>query len=155
MDVRAKIAELAESSLLNGDQFLVDVIVSSRNFSKITVIVDGDHGVNIDDCGKISRSLSEKLDELNLDTGSGSYTLEVSTPGLDHPLKLKRQFQKNIGRTVKVHRKDKTIVQGKLTAAEEILVLKEEIREGKTIREKEWLIPFDEVEKTFVMVSFK
>src|SRR4051794_17834098 len=93
MDIRAKIAELAEESLVAGDQFLVDVIVSSRNVSKITVIIDGDHGVTIDDCGKISRALSEKLDALNLDTGTASYVLEVSTPGLDHPLKLRRQFE--------------------------------------------------------------
>jgi ribosome maturation factor RimP len=163
MDIKAKIAELAEGSLLSGDQFLVDVIVSSRNFSKITVIIDGDHGITIDDCGKISRALSEKLDELNLDTGTASYVLEVSTPGLDHPLKLRRQFEKNIGRNVKVHRKDKSIVLGKLTAClptgtastAETIVLKEEIKEGKTITEKEWLIPFDDVERTFVMVSFK
>jgi ribosome maturation factor RimP len=156
MDIRAKIAELAESSLLNSDQFVVEVIISSRNFSKITVIIDGDHGVTIDDCGKISRAISEKLDALNLDTGSGSYVLEVSTPGLDHPLKLKRQFSKNIGRNVKVHRRDKSVVQGKLAAStEDQILLKEEIREGKTITEKEWLIPFDDVEKTFVMVSFK
>jgi ribosome maturation factor RimP len=162
MDIRAKIAELAEGSLLAGDQFLVDVIVSSRNFSKITVIIDGDHGITIDDCGKISRVLSEKIDELNLDTGASSYVLEVSTPGLDHPLKLRRQFEKNVGRNVKVHRKDKSIVQGKLaaclpagTATGETIVLKEEVKEGKTIIEKEWLIPFDDVERTFVMVSFK
>jgi ribosome maturation factor RimP len=156
MDIRTKIGELAEASLLAGDQFLVDVIISSRNLSKITVIIDGDHGITIDDCGKISRALSEKLDELNLDTGAGSYVLEVSTPGLDHPLKLRRQFQKNVGRNVKVHRKDKSVVQGKLAASTaETIVLKEEIKEGKTIVEKEWLIPFDDVEKTFVMVSFK
>jgi ribosome maturation factor RimP len=156
MDIRGKIAELAEGSLLSGDQFLVDVIVSSRNFSKITVIIDGDHGITIDDCGKVSRTLSEKLDELNLDTGTGGYVLEVTTPGLDHPLKLHRQFQKNIGRNVKVHRKDNSTVQGKLTAATaDTVVLKEEIKEGKTIIEKEWLIPFDDVEKAFVMVSFK
>ncbi|HWA36157.1 MAG TPA: hypothetical protein VG737_18580 [Cyclobacteriaceae bacterium] len=163
MDIRGKIGELAEGSLLSGDQFLVDVIVSSRNFSKITVVIDGDHGVTIDDCGKVSRTLSEKLDELNLDTGPGGYVLEVTTPGLDQPLKMRRQFEKNVGRNVKVHRKDKSVVQGKLTAflpadaatTGDAIALKEEIKEGKTIIEKEWLIPFDDVEKTFVMVSFK
>jgi ribosome maturation factor RimP len=156
MDVKAKIVELAESSLLSQDQFLVDVVISSRNLSKISVIVDGDHGVTIDDCGKISRAISEKLDELNFDTGDNSYVLEVSTPGLDHPLKLKRQFVKNVGRNVRVHRKDKSIVQGKLAAStDDKIVLKEEVREGKTITEKQWLIPFDDVERTFVLVSFK
>ncbi len=156
MDIKGKIAELAEGCLLSKEQFLVDVIVSSRNFSKITVIIDGDQGITIDDCGKVSRTLSEKLDELNLDTGPGGYVLEVTTPGLDQPLKLRRQFEKNIGRQVKVHKKDKSVLQGKLVASTaDAITLKEEIKEGKTIIEKDWLIPFDDMEKAFVMVSFK
>jgi ribosome maturation factor RimP len=135
-------------------QFLVDVVASSRNFSKITVIVDGDQGVTIDDCGKISKALAEKLDEM--DFGTDRYVLEVSTPGLDHPLKLKRQFQKNIGRGLKVHLKDKSIIQGKLAAIDdENLTLKQEVKEGKMITEKEMILKNENVERAFVMVSFK
>jgi ribosome maturation factor RimP len=154
MDIKAKLTELAEASLLESSQFLVDVVVSSRNFSKISVIVDADRGVTIDDCTQISRRLSEKLDEVDL--GVEHYTLEVTTPGLDHPLKLKRQYRKNNGRNLKVHRKDKSILQGKLVAAdEEKIMVIQEIKEGKVIIQKEVTIPFDEIEKAFVMVSFK
>ena len=154
MDIKAKITELAGASLMNSSQFLVDIVTSSRNFSKITVILDGDHGVTIEDCSGVSRELSKRLDEIDL--GIEQYVLEVTTPGLDHPLKLKRQFQKNVGRSLKVHRKDKLILQGKLSVADEQhIVLKQEVKEGKTIKEKELVIPYEEIEKAFVMVSFK
>ncbi len=154
MDIKAKIVELAEASLLNSSQFLVDVVASIRNFSKITVILDGDLGVTIEDCSQVSRELSKKLDEI--DFGVDHYVLEVTTPGLDHPLKLKRQFQKNVGRRLKVHRQDKSILQGKLTSADEQrIILKQEVKEGKITTEKEVIIPYEEIEKAFVMVSFK
>ena len=154
MDIKAKITELAGASLMNSSQFLVDVVTSSRNFSKITVILDGDHGVTIEDCSGVSRELSKRLDEIDL--GIEHYTLEVTTPGLDQPLKLKRQFQKNTGRNLKVHRKDKLILLGKLNAADEQhIVLQQEIKEGKIIKEKKLVIPYEEIEKAFVMVSFK
>ena len=154
MDIKAKLIELAEASLSNPSLFLIEVVISSRNVGKISVIIDGDAGVTIDDCTRISRELSAKLDELNF--GTDRYVFEVSTPGLDHPLKLKRQFQKNVGRGLKVHRKDKSIEHGKLdTVDDEKIGLKQEVKEGKIITAKQVLIPFEDIEKAFVMVSFK
>lgn len=153
MDIKGKLTEIA-GLLLNPGQFLVDVTASSKNFSKITVIVDGDTGVTIDDCGRLSRELSKKLDEI--DFGLDRYVLEVTTPGLDHPLKLKRQFHKNVGRALKVHHKDKRILLGKLAASDEKkILLKQESKEGKVIIEKEVVLPFEDIEKAFVVVSFK
>ncbi len=154
MDLRAKLTELAASSLLHPGQFLVDVVASSKNFSKITIIVDGDKGVTIDDCSKISRILSEKLDEAGI--GNSHYVLEVTTPGLDQPLKLERQFRKNTGRGLKVHLKDKAIVQGNLIACNENgIELNIEKKEGKKIIEIPTLIRYDQIEKAFVLISFK
>ena len=154
MDIKANLTALAEASLPNPHLFLVEVVVSSRNLEKILVIIDGDAGVTIDDCTQISREMSAKLDEMNF--GADRYVFEVSTPGLDHPLKLKRQFQKNVGRGLKVHRKDKSIELGKLdTVDDEKIGLKQEIKEGKIIAEKLVLIPFEDIERAFVMVSFK
>lgn len=154
MDIKANLTALAEASLPNPHLFLVEVVVSSRNLEKILVIIDGDAGVTIDDCTQISREMSAKLDEMNF--GADRYVFEVSTPGLDHPLKLKRQFQKNVGRGLKVHRKDKSIELGKLdTVDDEKIGLKQEIKEGKIIAEKQVLIPFEDIERAFVMVSFK
>ncbi|NOT75335.1 MAG: hypothetical protein HOP08_10425 [Cyclobacteriaceae bacterium] len=154
MDIKAKLTELVEASLQDPGLFLVEIVASNRNFSKISIIIDGDKGVTIDDCTRISRVVSEKLDEINFE--AESYTLEVSTPGLDHPLKLKRQYQKNIGRGFKIHRKDKSIIQGKLIHADDDkIVLAEEVKEGKIIVEKEMILPYEEIERAFVMVSFK
>lgn len=140
--------------LLNPGQFLVEVTASNRNFSKITITVDGDAGVTIDECSRISHELSTRLDET--DFGIARYVLEVSTPGLDHPLKLKRQFHKNVGRGLKVHHKDKRILLGKLTASdEEKILLKQESKEGKVITEKEVVLHYEDIEKAFVVVSFK
>jgi ribosome maturation factor RimP len=154
MDIKAKLIELAEASVFNSSVFLVEVVASAKHLSKITVIVDGDQGVTIDDCTRISRELSEKLDEMDL--GAENYLLEVSTPGLDHPLKLKRQYRKNVGRGLKVHRHDKSILTGTLSHAdEEKIIVQQEIKEGKLVTEKLVTIPYEEIERAFVMVSFK
>lgn len=145
--------DLAAESLKPG-HFLVEVVASAKHLSKVTIIIDGDQGVTIDDCSELSRVLSSKLDEM--DFGTTQYALQVSTPGLDHPLSMKRQYHKNVGRNLKVHRKDKRLAIGKLSASDETkIVLMEEIKEGKKMTQKEAIIPFDEIEKAFVMVSFK
>jgi len=117
------------------------------------VILDGDNSITIDDCANLSRELSGVLEENGL--AGENYLLEVSTPGLDHPLKLKRQYKKNIGRSVKVKLSDKQ-VEGKLTAVtEESITLSQEIGKGKKMETQTVEIQFSEIEKTFVLVSFK
>ncbi|MBS1680751.1 MAG: ribosome maturation factor RimP [Bacteroidetes bacterium] len=156
MDLKEKITELTTANLADPAHFLVDVIVSKHKPMKFTVILDGDNGITIDDCANVSRAVNNELESLVED----SYSLEVSTPGLDHPLKLKRQFEKNKGRKLKVHRKDKSIVLGALQQVEEDKILIEaEVKEtgkaGKKIETKTMEIPFTEIEKAFVTVSFK
>jgi len=152
MDLKEKIKDLAEKSLTNPAHFLVEVVVSKHKPWKFTVIVDGDQGITIDDCAALSRALNESLES----EISDPYTMEVSTPGLDHPLKLKRQYKKNIGRGLKVVGKDKRIVNGTLKQTEEEkIVIETEIGQGKKIEVKIIEIPFTEIEKAFVTVSFK
>jgi len=155
MDVVEKIKELAQSHLKDPGHFVVDVILSKHKPYKVTVILDGDHGITIDDCSLLSRAISEDLDTIDLI--KDNYTLEVGTPGLDQPLKLKRQYARNVGRSLKIHQKDKSIMQGLLieTADEKIVIETEAKEKGK---KKEFIkteIPFSEIEKAFVMVSFK
>ncbi|MGC4023026.1 MAG: ribosome maturation factor RimP [Cyclobacteriaceae bacterium] len=152
MDFKEKIKELTLASLTNPTHFLVDVVVSKHRPMKFTVILDGDSGITIDDCANVSRAVNNSLESLIED----QYFLEVTTPGLDHPLKLKRQFEKNKGRKLKVHRKDKSIIQGVLQHIEEEKILIEaEVKEGKKIETKAMEIPFADIEKAFVTVSFK
>jgi ribosome maturation factor RimP len=152
MEIRAKLADLAAESL-NKAHFLVDVVASAKNLSKITLIIDGDQGVTIDDCSELSRAMSAKLDAM--DFGQGRYVLEVTTPGLDQPLKLKRQYVKNIGRSLKIHRQDKSIIIGKLVRANDAaLVVMQEVKEGKIRKEIETVIAHSEIEKAFIVISF-
>ena len=145
---------MAESKLANESQFIVDVVLSSRQGPrKVLILLDGDHGVSIDDCADLSREMAKALDENDWITDN--YTLEVSTAGLDHPLKLVRQYRKNIGRRVKVKLKDAT-VEGTLTAVEvDKIVLTEDTGTGKKKETKIREIAFTEIEKTLVTVSFK
>jgi ribosome maturation factor RimP len=152
MDLKEKIKDLAENGLENPNHFLVEVVVSKHKPWKFTVIVDGDQGITIDDCAALSRALNESIETEIVDP----YTLEVSTPGLDHPLKLKRQYKKNIGRGLKVVKKDKSIVNGQLKQAEdEKIVIETASGHGKKTEVKIIEIPFTEIEKAFVTVSFK
>lgn len=153
MDLREEIKKLAESKLAQG-QFIVDVVASSRvGPKKITVIVDADHRINIDDCAELSRELSKMLDEAGwIDD---NYLLEVTTPGVDHPLKLKRQYPKNIGRAIKLKLHDK-VVEGKLTEVmDDSVTIVRESGTGKNKETENLVIPFAEIEKAFVLVSFK
>jgi ribosome maturation factor RimP len=153
MDVAQEIRKLVVS-MLTDDQFLVDVVVSSKHGPrKVLVTIDGDQGITIDSCAEISRQLSKELDENGLI--DENYMLEVSTPGLEQPLTLKRQYLKNIGRNLKVKLRD-SVIEGKLSEvnADEI-VLVQEIGNGKKKESKVVEIPFAEIEKTFVLVSFK
>jgi ribosome maturation factor RimP len=154
MDLTAEIRKMTEPQLKN-DQFIVDIVASSRpGPKKISVILDGDTGISIDDCAEVSRQLSKHLDESSLI--DDNYILEVSTPGLDQPLKLRRQYKRNIGRKLRVQKVDQTLVEGKLSVVdEELITLIEEIGNGKKTEVRETNVPFSAIDKAFVLVSFK
>lgn len=153
-DLVSEIRKMAEAQLKDGSHFVVDVIATFKGTpGKVLVTMDGDKGIGIDDCAEMSRDLSKALDETNLIPGA--FTLEVSTPGLDQPLKSKRQYVKNIGRSVRVRLADK-MEEGKLTAVDENSIqLMQAVGSGKKKEEKTVEIPFDKIDKTIVLVSFK
>lgn len=153
-DLVSEIRKIAEAQLKDESHFIVDVVASFKgNPGKLLVTVDGDKGIGIDECADLSRDLSKILDETNLIPGA--FNLEVSTPGLDQPLKSKRQYVKNIGRNVRVRQTDKT-EEGKLTAVDDNgIQLTQTIGSGKKKEEKTVEIPFDKIDKTIVLVSFK
>lgn len=154
MDQVDDIRKLAQENL-SADKFVVEVLVSGKKIPKrVLIFIDGDHGVTIDDCADLSRVLSKEFDDRAY-FGDDNYLLEVSTPGLDHPLKLRRQYIKNAGRNLKVVGKTSTL-EGKLKeVADDKIVLVQETGTGKKRESKEIEIPFSEIERTFVMVSFK
>lgn len=154
MDLVEEIRNLAAQNL-SPDKFVVEVLISGKKIPKrVMIIIDGDHGITIDDCAELSRKLSAEFDDRAF-FGEENYLLEVSTPGLDHPLKLKRQFFKNVGRGLKVKFQD-TVTEGKLMQVmEDGIMLARETGTGKKKEIKNVEIPFSEIEKAFVLVSFK
>jgi len=139
---------------LPADQFVVDVTVSSgKGPKKITVTLDGDSGVGIDDCAELSRVISARLGELGLE--DQIQNLEVSTPGLDKPLSIVRQYKKNVGRRVKVQGHERTEEGKLLVASEEAITLELEKGKGKNKEVTQVVIPYTEINNTFVLVSFK
>jgi ribosome maturation factor RimP len=150
MNAADDIKNLAKNCLEGDDKFIVDVLVSSKRGSgKVLVIVDGDNGVSIDDCADLSRKLSKALDDSSI--FQGHYLLEVSSPGLDHPLTLKRQFIKNIGRKLKIVKAD-TVIEGSLEGVSEVEITVKRALNGEQVSEA---IPFSEIRKAFVLISFK
>jgi len=154
MEFAEEIKNIITRKLADPSQFLVDVIVKGhKGPKKVLIIVDSDKGVTIDDCANLSREISKAFDDLQL--FDDSYMLEVSTPGLDQPLRLARQYYKNIGRRIKVVTHQQA-VEGKLVeVGEEKIKLEQEIGAGKHKETKIIELPFLEIDKTFVLVSFK
>ena len=152
---REHIKLLAESCLKDKSHFVVDVIMpTKKGTGKLVVLVDGDSGFGIDDCATLSRDLSAKLDEEEVI--EGKYLLEVSSPGVDQPLVLLRQYSKNIGRVVKVQTRDGRQVEGKLIQViEDSITLEQESGKGKNKLIKTVQIPYGDIIKTLVTISFK
>ena len=67
----------------------------------LIVYIDKEGGVSLDDCEKIHRLIDEPLDELD-PTAGAAYNLNVSSPGLDRPLKIERDYIKNIGKSIDI-----------------------------------------------------
>tara|TARA_R110000796_G_scaffold118864_1_gene232772 strand:- start:149825 stop:150292 length:468 start_codon:yes stop_codon:yes gene_type:complete len=155
MDLKDFVERVALSSLKDESYFIVDVIVKGvSGKTKILVLLDSDSGFNIDDCADLSRAISNEMEaEAIMDD---PYILEVSSPGLDHPLKLKRQYQKNVGRELKLVLTDSSIVKGKLIeVCENTIKFEKEVKEKKKIGSELVEINFDTIEKANVLVSFK
>src|SRR5690606_5171543 len=79
--------------------FVVDVHAGKVN-RNISILIDGDEGISIEKCSEISRQISRRIDE-ELGEDTAAFTMEVSSPGADRPLKLERQYPKHIGRSLR------------------------------------------------------
>lgn len=130
------------------DYYLVEIVVKKND--KIEVYIDSDSVLNLRNCQRISRHLEHLIEE-NGWLGE-KYTLEVSSPGVDRPLKLHRQYKKNIGRRIRVINDEDETLEGKLTAVTEdsITVIKKEKK-----KEEELILPIDKIKKAKILVSFK
>lgn len=153
---RARLSELLQDSLpTDGSLFVVDLTVSDAIRPKVTVTLDGEQGVGIDECAQVSRRLARRVDE---EYGEdASYTLEVTSPGADQPLRDPRQYTRHVGRSLSLKLTDGTEKTGALEAVEaEGIQLAEEVKEKnkkKTLPAA--LVPFTSIQEAKVVISFK
>ena len=154
MQVENRVKALVEEKISDRPElFLVEVRMLPNN--KLIIHVDGDEGISIQDCAAISRHVGFHLEEEN--AIEKAYNLEVSSPGVGEPLKLKRQYVKNIGRDLSVKLSSGEIVEGKLLAAgEQSITIEAKIKEkGKKAQLVETSLDFDNIIETKVLISFK
>lgn len=159
MELTERIGQLLEAKYASeemfADCFTVEIELKPGN--KLFIYADADSGLSLEKCQKLSRYVEHQLDE-NLWLGE-SYGIEVSSPGIDRPLKFPRQYVKNIGRTLYVRRIDKTEFTQELKSADEHQIVLTQIvveRDGKKKikTEVETSIPYDQIEKAVVKLPF-
>jgi ribosome maturation factor RimP len=113
-----KIAEAIRPVVTDAGMDLESIRVTAAGRRRLLrVVVDSDHGVNLDDAAVISRQLSAALDETAV-MGEFPYTLEVSSPGVDRPLTDPRHWRRAVGRLVKVAVTDTGVTSGRIVSAD-------------------------------------
>jgi ribosome maturation factor RimP len=131
--------------------FLVDVSIKPTN--NIKVFIDADQGAAIDQLSKINRAIYKWVEETMFP--NGDFSIEVSSPGLDEPLKMDRQYLKNVGRFVDVLLKSGIRREGKLiSTSENEIVVEEEKGHGKKKELIQHKILKEEIKTTKIQVKF-
>nr|WP_295875955.1 ribosome maturation factor [uncultured Chitinophaga sp.] len=145
------IRELAEGLLANNpDDFLVEIRIKPTN--NIKLFIDGDKGIPVDKLVSFNRKLYALLETSEL-FPDNDFSLEVSSPGLDEPLKLHRQYLKNIGRKVEVTLLDGAVKEGTLlTVTDDSITIEETI--GKKKETKQTELKLNEIKHTKVCIVF-
>lgn len=148
MIAKNHIKKIVTDLIENTDQFLVGVEIKSGNV--INVFMDGDQGISIGQCSKISRHIEAQFDREEED-----FDLRVSSPGLDKPLKLKRQFLKYIDRDIEVDLKEGKPLKGKLLSYSDT-GLELEVKKDKKSKELV-IVPVlhENVKQAKPVISFK
>lgn len=134
------------------DYFCVSVQIKPIN--NVKVFIDGDQGLPIEKCVRFNRKLCKLIEE-NGTYPEGEYSLELSSPGLDEPLKMHRQYVKNIGRGVEVVFLDDTVKEGiLLTVSETDIIIENTEGKGKKAVTQKIVIPFTNIKSTTVQIKF-
>lgn len=146
-----KIQQLLQP-LLTDDIFLVDLRIKPTN--NIKIFLDADSGLGIEKCIRINRALYKVIEEQAI-YPDGDFSLEVSSPGVDEPLKIHRQYLKNVGREVEITLNDATVKTGTLESVNEIGIhIKYTEGKNKKAVTHEIDIPFADISKTKVLIKF-
>lgn len=152
--LKDKVKELLDGALKEDESlFLIDFSIVSGN--KIKVVLDGDEGVTVQDCMRVSRAI-----EHNLDREEEDFSLEVASAGAASPMVLPRQFKKNVGRKIQVNTLEDSF-EGNLTSTTDNgIVIEWKAREpkpigkGKITVQKRMEIDFSEIKEAKVVLKF-
>ncbi len=107
-----KVLDIVKDVLEGSDKYLINMKITPDN--RIFVDIDGDNGINIDDCIEVSRAIESQLDRDEED-----FELNVSSAGADSPLKMPRQYRRHVGRDLNVTPFDGEQVEGTLMEADD------------------------------------
>lgn len=146
----SKIEALLAPLLEGTDMFVTNLQIEPGN--NIKLFLDADEGLNVQKSVSINRQLVAQIDELGW-YPNGDYSLEVSSPGVDEPLRSIRQYKKNIGRTLAVTNIEDLEQIGVLKAVkEEGISLEVKINKKKETALVE--VPFENIKQSIVQVIF-
>lgn len=124
--------------------YLEDInITSAGSRSMLTVIVDGDTHLSLDQVTSASKAISEIIENIQ-SLGQSPFTLEVTSPGLDRPLTKPRHWRKNLDRLIKVISLDGQVVTGRIKDVNETGVMVDEL-----------FIPFTSIKRATLEIEFK
>ncbi len=151
MALKDQISELITPALQQAGYFLEDVnLVTPGNHRFVTVIVDGETSLNLDQVTVASKLVSELMDEAPF-MGETPFTLEVTSPGIDRPLTLPRHFAKNLSRLLKVTKTDGVVVTGRITSNNDDSVTLAVVEKKES---KEVVVALAEIKRAVVEIEF-
>lgn len=134
------------------DLFLVEIRIKPTH--NVKVYIDGDQGVSIEKLVSYNRRLYKQIEEAGL-FPPGEFSLELSSPGLDEPLKMHRQYRKNIGRYAEVTDLEGKKTEGKLVSVSETELVLEEVKgKGKKQETVMHTLPFSTIKTTKIQIKF-
>ncbi len=148
------VKKLADEKIAESDNFIVDISVKAGN--RIVILLDNDNGISIAECVAMSRHV-----EAGLDREQDDFELNVMSPGLSEPFKVKRQYEKNLGKQVDVVTKENKKLTGKLLeVTENGIVLESKSKEKVEGKKTKQLIinnislTFNQIKETKIVISF-
>lgn len=143
---------MIEDELVGTDYFVVSV-KSNESESNIQYYIDGMHGVGIGICAKLSRKISNALDEMDLETDG--FRFEISSPGADKSLSDIRQYYQHIGRELEVSLRDGSLIEGELLeVSSDFIVVNRLLDKKKKLIQKQ-NIELQDIDSSKVKISFK
>lgn len=141
MITQEQIGQLIQMKIEGTDQFVVEAKVDSNN--NISIELDADGGLSIRDCARLSKHIKRELEE-----SEENFSIHVSSPGLDKPLRMHRQYLKNVGRTLNVQCIEGERLKGELKKVNDSSILLEKDK-------KEIEIEFSNIKEAKIVVGFK